>query len=208
MHKIRTFLIFLLLVVAAYGCASRKSAVKKYYVIDIPQNDHVTLADSLTTIDKYCEIVKVNVYPAYANRQIPVRRKSHEMEYFINNEWAVRPQEILTRLIEEFMRKQGVFKGASVRFWKIVPELQMETSIYNLEIFEDGNTFYAHLHVQFRLVRHESGALILEYSSNEYKKLKKRDLNLFASEISELYWQGLRNFSIKAMTYFADSEEE
>ncbi len=208
MKKISVLISLLfILIFFSQSCGSRKSVVKKFYVLDLPAASETILSDSISTIDKYCEIVPVSTYPAYSTRQIVIRSQSHEVRYFTYHEWAVRPQEILTRLMEEYFRQQGVFKEASLRFWKIIPEVQVETTVYNLEIFEENNDFTAHLNIEFRLVENQSGKLILRQTAKNFRELKKRDLNLFASAISDMYLEALRNFAIKVMDFYATSTE-
>jgi ABC-type uncharacterized transport system auxiliary subunit len=193
------FLVFFSLL-AFHGCSSRKAVVKKFYIIDLQESNDNILSDSLPTILKYCEITPVNVYPAYATTQILVRSESHEVRYFTYHEWAVRPQEILTRLMEEYFRQHRVFKEASIRFWKNIPDVQVESSLFNLEVFEENNDYMAHLNIELRLIDNESGEIVLRHRGNNYRKLDKKNLNLFAAAISEMFHQELREFSIKAMT--------
>lgn len=191
-------ILFTLLTV--HGCGSRKAVVKKFYVIDLQESKDGILSDSLPTIHKYCEIIPVNVYPAYATTQILIRSESHEVRYFTYHEWAVRPQEILTRLMEEYFRQHRVFKEASIRFWKNIPDVQVESSLFSLEVFEEDNNYMAHLDMELRLIDNESGEIVLKQRGNNYRKLDKKNLNLFAAAISEMYQQELEEFSIKAMT--------
>lgn len=201
-NKLCYFILLITGITLAFGCASRKPVTKKYYVIDLPKNDATLLGDSLNTIDKYCEISNVAVYPAYATRQMVIRSKSHEINYFVHHEWAVRPEEILTKLVEEFLKKHMVFKDASIRFWKEVPEVKVESTVYHFEILEQKGDFMAHLNIEFRLVDSETGNILKKHSANNSKKLEKKDLNLFASKMSEMFHQELKTFAIEIMDEF------
>lgn len=199
------YLLLFFLIATGTSCGSRKPAVKKFYVIDLPEPGDKILADSLPTINKYCEIIPASIYPAYATTQIAIRSESHEIEYFTYHEWAVRPQEILTRLQEEYLRQQRVFREASVRFWKNIPDVKLESTVFNLEVFEENNTFMAHLNMEIRLVNNETGDIILKHRGNSYQELDKKNLNLFAAAISEMFQQELKKFSVMAMTHYSSN---
>ncbi len=198
MKKIFFFsLIFLIFI---YGCRQQKQVSKRYYVIETPAKENLVLKDSLTTINKYCEVVPVVIFPAFASHKIALRGNTHEIEYFGNHEWATRPSDNLTTIIVNFFDRYKVFKGADTRYWRVIPDYRFETTIYQLEIIDDKDGFLAHLNLEFRLVDINKDKTILKHTADRYQPLDKRKINYFAEAISEMFYNELYNVSKKITT--------
>ncbi len=183
-----------------YGCRQQKQATKRYYVIEIPAEKNMAFKDSLTTINKYCEIVPANIFPAFASHRIALRGNTHEIEYFNNHEWATRPSDNLTTITINFFDRYKVFKEVDTRYWKIIPEYLFETTIYRLEIVDDKEGFLAHLNLEFRLVDKHKNEIILKHTADKYQPLEKRTINHFAAAISQMFYNELYNVSKKITT--------
>jgi ABC-type uncharacterized transport system auxiliary subunit len=179
------------------SCGRQKTVVNKYYVIDIPEIAASSVPEGETYDDSYCKVNETVIYPAYSTRQIANRRRSHELVYFENHTWAVRPQEVFTRVTIDFLQKQKLFKNVSSRFWNVVPEYYLETTIYNLEVSEIDKDFSAHLQLEFRLIHADSNDTFLVHHADRSAPLEKRDLDLMASEISRMYHEELKNLAEK-----------
>jgi len=200
------FIIIIALIVLFGSCGRQKTVVNKYYIIDIPEIATTSPDDEVAFDDSYCKVNEIVIYPAYATRQIANRRRSHELVYFENHAWAVRPQEVFTRVTIDFLKKQKLFKDVSSRFWNVIPQYHLETTIYNLEVSEVEEDFSAHLQLEFRLVHAESNEAFLVHHADRSAPLDKRDLDLMAGEISRMYHEELKILVIKIKDVLQQNE--
>src|SRR6056297_450686 len=156
------------LMLAIIGCNNQQSVVKKYYVLENPE-DTTFVGTTRGSIDEFCEVEKVAIYPAFETRQIANRSQSHQISYYSSHEWAVRPAEVLTNMLVDFMEEKGMFKRVATRYWKVSPAYKIETTIYQLEVVNEDNGLAAHLKLEFRLVNADTQEVLTKYQMNEYK---------------------------------------
>jgi ABC-type uncharacterized transport system auxiliary subunit len=180
------------------SCGSQKVVTTKYYVIEV-ERDSIAVMDveSDPIIDKYCEIDQAEVYPAYASSQIANRSAEMELTYYAHHQWAIRPAESFTRMVEDYFNHVPVFKNTSGRFWKVDPAYRIETTVFHLEVIQENNAFVAHLDMEFILRETEQGKVIVQHQANEKRALADKDLNLLASAVAEIFHAELIRFSEK-----------
>lgn len=191
---------FLLLIAGMYllsGCMSQKKPTDKYYVIE--KNDSLETFTSAQQpwLDGYCEIVPVQVYPAYATQQIAKKNKTHEITYYRYHHWAVRPEEALNLLIEDHLNRTSLFKRVSRRYWRINPAYKLETTVYKLEIQQQQETYQGHIAFRFDLFHIPSGDLLVSHEADRTEDLTRRDINLFAQTVGNILHQELNEFAKK-----------
>ena len=205
MNRFAIFFLFALML-AVIGCNNQQSAVKKYYVLETP--DDTTFVDtSKGYIDEFCEVEKVVIYPAFETRQIANRSQSHQISYYSSHEWAVRPAEVLTNMLVDFMEGKRMFKRVATRYWKVSPAYKIESTIYQLEVVNEDNKLAAHLKLEFRLVNADTQEVLTKYQMNQYKTMEEKKINVFATIISELFYTALDDFSNKIYQRFKEKGE-
>ncbi|MFW6352368.1 MAG: ABC-type transport auxiliary lipoprotein family protein [Bacteroidota bacterium] len=188
---------FLAAVILA-SCGTQKEVIKKYYIIEAPNDSTSINKESTPLLDAWCEVADVAVYPAFNSRRIVLRDESHQIRYFGNHEWAVTPDNFLTPMIIDFLAANKVFTRVGARFWERVPDYRLQTTIFNLEVVTNKkNSFDAHLNLKIDLIDVETDAIVLTHSSDRKLLLDEKDLNLLASAISDIFYQELGNFSVQ-----------
>ncbi len=184
----------LLMLIAIMACG-RKSMVRKYYLIEMP-----ALADSARWYKEppgtaTCEIREVEVNPVFAGNDIALRRQSHEVTYYRYHQWAVKPAELVSTILVNYLENQGLFDKIQSRFWGETPDYSLQTHIKHLELIEEKKQLAAHLHIEFILFKNGSGQQVVSHQADRYVPLKKRNINLFAAEISSILMQEVRTLS-------------
>jgi len=183
------------------ACRSSKPVAPTFYVLEfpmerIPDEKPLTLPYSL-------EITEIDLHPAFATHQIAIREGQHEIRYFSHHEWAVRPVQSLTRYINDYFKNIQVFRSTDTRYWNIQPDYKILTSVNHLEVLKDGNDYLAHLHVDFRLVMTEGTVTVVTHSADNTRLLEKRNLNLFAGAINDMFFEELQFFTRKILYEFS-----
>lgn len=181
------------------GCMSQKQPTSKYYVIERPDNIGVSTSHDQPVIDGHCEVAPVDVYPAFASQSIARRKESHEIVYYSYHHWAVRPGESMTMLLEDYMNHASLFEGVSTRFWKISPAYKLETKVFRLEALPENKEMFAHLSLRFTLLNTRDNEKLVVHHADRKERLTRKDLNLYAKTVGELFHEELDRFSEKIM---------
>ena len=190
------------------GCMSQKQPTSKYYVIETPDTLKLSLSPGQLPMEGYCEIAPVDVYPAYATQSIAQRKGSHEIVYYSYHHWAVRPGESMTLLLEDYLSRASLFDGVSTRFWKIQPAYKLKTTVFQLEALRENEAMVAHLSLRFALVSTRDNESLVVHQANRKQSLPRKDLNLYAQTVSELFHEELGRFSKKMVEQLADNPDE
>ncbi|MBZ4676756.1 MAG: hypothetical protein JG782_1376 [Anaerophaga sp.] len=187
----------LIMTIILTGCGSQKTVVKKYYTLEQPEKVSKPFVEDSVLFNARCEVGDVNVYPAYSSRRIVCRDDSHQIRYFGEHEWAVPPSTVLTPMIIDFLSAKNLFLRVSDRFWEHTPEYRLNTTVFEIEVgtAEGKKDFTTHLTLKFELIDTRSGTSILTHISNRKSTLEKRNLNLMAESISDLFYEELENFA-------------
>lgn len=175
------------------SCGSQKVVATKYYLIEIPMDSVLLSGENRNVIiDKYCEILPVDVNPAYSSTQIANRGTSNALTYYSHHHWAIRPSETFSRLMLEYFRHTPLFLDVSDRFWRVQPDYNLETTIYHLEVIQEDKKFYAHLNLEFRLIDTNNNKTVVQHLADQSRDLEERDLDEFASKIGEMFYEELK----------------
>ena len=201
MIKLTKSILMLILFFVLVACGS-KAIYQKYYIVDFPKpeadTNTVYIAASLSPAS--CEILPVDVSAPYAKDRIALRQKSHELVYYSFHRWAVKPDRMLSQLIENYIDEQNLFNNVASRYWKEIPDYQLRTKVYKLEVFEDEE-FRAHLDVDFTLIKNKTNHEVVFHKAERFVELENRNINEFAQTISDLMLAELQILSWKISNY-------
>lgn len=179
------------------GCCNKKSISRRYYTIDFNERlNKLSLTDK-NLINGRCEIANVDIEEAFASQKIANRAQSHEITYYVYNEWAHNPTEIITRILRQFVERQRIFSETSIRFTTHAPEFRIETNIDHLEAIETKDQLEAHVAIEFRLVELTDGLTLVIHQNDVKRALSDKNLNLFAATISDILYEEMQQFSGK-----------
>ena len=159
-------------------------------------------------LDAYCEIVPVQIYPAYATQQIAKKNKTHEITYYRYHHWAVRPEEALNLMIEDHLNRTALFQRVSRRYWRINPAYKLETTVYQIEIQQQNKIYQAHIAMRFDLYRIASDELLVSHEADRLEDLDRRDINLFAQSVGRIFHEELNVFAKKITGQIQTNHQE
>ena len=190
-------IIFILLLISLGSCVKKVSQTQRFYLIDIPVlKDSVNYPISPVT-DEICQVEEVDVFGVYATNQIAFRQETHEIIYYAFHNWAVKPGEMLTLMINKHLQNASIFGAVSNRFWREVPDYQLQTTVYHLEMVQEKKQLSAHLDLEFNLIDNQTNEIVLTHKADRTRQLEANSMNLFASAISDLFYTELRAFTEK-----------
>jgi len=193
-------LLLIALVVGGQSCGER-TLIRHYYILEA-QEDSLQVFQDSSNSGGICEILRVRVPPAYDQQRIAVRRRSHEISYYQYHYWAMNPADNLTGLLEKEIRRSQIFTFASSGNLNMVPDYQISSQVYKLEVEDINDQFQVSLEMRMEFIEYSSGNSVLMHRFERKKALEDRDLNLFASELSQIFQEETSQFILKITSYF------
>jgi ABC-type uncharacterized transport system auxiliary subunit len=192
------------LMILLSGCLSEKAAITRHYTIEWSDERKEAEVSDTRLIGGLCEIDQVEISPMYEKTQIVNRSDSHEVTFYRYHQWAIRPSVAIMEVIRTYLEGAGLFESVSARYSRAIPDFRFSTTIRQLEVLERNNQFQAHLHLEFRIINNADGSILLEHSTDRTESLEKKELNLFASAISDILVSELRVFEYMAREQLVD----
>ncbi len=182
-----------------HGCLAHRDVTVRYYTLEYPQDADIELLANTAPVERSLLVNTVEIYPAFATNQIAIREDTHEIRYFSFNQWAVRPEQSLTALLTDFLKRSNIFESVYSPLAYIEPDLVLETTIYNLEIIEEGRNFNSRLSLEYRLINSRDGQVLHSHRADRKEALEDNNLNLFAASITSIFIGELGNFMYLAL---------
>lgn len=184
-------------VILLTGCFGNDIELMKFYIIEIPHQYYDEATPEKPMIDKYCEIVTVDIDPSFAGFKIANRNATNKITYYQNHQWSVLPEDELTRFIYNYHDLKHTFKGISRRYWKLQPDLRFETYIDHMEISELNDKFMLHFKFKFSLIDNKNEEIVDEHRVDLHKELSEKSINAFAQAVSRHFYYELDKFNSK-----------
>lgn len=192
------------LMILLSGCLSEKAAITRHYTIEWSDERKEAEVSDTRLIGGLCEIDLVEISPMYEKTQIVNRSDSHEVTFYRYHQWAIRPSVAIMEVIRTYLEGAGLFESVSARYSRAIPDYRFSTTIRQLEVLESKNEFQAHLHLEFKIINNADGSTLLEHRADRTESLEKKELNLFASAISDILVSELRVFEYMAREQLVD----
>ncbi len=202
--KKNLLIIFFLMALVIAGCRSSQPIIHQLYLLELPSEQVIQWPEGLSGIPGSCEVTNVLLSPAYASHQIAIREDSHQIRYFTFNEWAMRPEQSLTRFIIDFLEKHQIFD--EVKHGRVITPVNyiLETEVLHIELDNRHEDIRARLHVSFRLLDMDNGGRVAyQHIADSFQPLGRKHINEFAAAVSQLFMEELHTFSIASMRAIA-----
>jgi len=190
-----TTILSLSFLITLTACISQQSVILKHYTIEYPEFAEHKAEESGQLIPGSIEIQRIEMGPVYDKNQIVNRTDSHEITYYKYHQWAVKPSVALMEVMMYYLDNAHLFESVSSRYNRAIPDYLFTTTIHQLEVLEGKNEFSAHVHLEFRILRNTDNQVLLRHAAERLLPLEEKDLNLFASAVSEIFYLELDTFA-------------
>jgi ABC-type uncharacterized transport system auxiliary subunit len=182
------------LLIIVSGCLSEKNVITRHYTIQWSGDRREAEASDTPAIPGRCEIDPVEISPLYEKTQIVNRSDSHEVTYYRYHQWAIRPSVAIMEVTRTYLEHARLFESVSARYSRAIPDYRFSSAVHQLEVIEGKNQFQAHLGLTFRLINNMDGRILIEHRADRSEALAKKEMNLFAEEISRMLVSELAAF--------------
>ena len=88
----KTLLILTLLLSLFWISCSKKSTIRRYYIIELASAGHIARPDT-SLFDLKVDVRDFRVARAFDQTRIALRTDSHELNYYFYHHWAVKPSQ-------------------------------------------------------------------------------------------------------------------
>jgi ABC-type uncharacterized transport system auxiliary subunit len=185
------------LMILVSGCMSEKALITRHYTIEWSDDRKEADGEDKSVIRGRCEIDPIQISPLYERMQIVNRSGSHEITYYKYHQWALRPSVAAMEVIRTYLEGANLFESVSTRYSRAIPDYRFSTTIRQLEVIESKTQFQAHLHLEFRIIDNSDDRILVEHRADRTEPLAEKELNLFASTISDILVSELRAFEAR-----------
>jgi ABC-type uncharacterized transport system auxiliary subunit len=168
-------------------------------MLEMPGTVIPEMPERITPLQGSCYIQHVEVAPAFASYQIALREESHSIRYFEFNQWALRPENNMTELVNSFFSSYQVFDQILSGRLMEETDYMLTTRVHRMEVDTQTDSFEARLVVAFSLVNNTTGEVLHHHHADRSRVLPQRNLNLFAAAISELFTEELAGFTLQML---------
>ena len=173
---------------------SKKTMLRKYYVLEIALPQMEASLDSLSALPYRFEVKDMTVAKAYNQTRIALRSASHELNYYYYHNWAVRPPVAISDLVYQIMKNSGVCPNTS-RGHMANPDYIVTGYIDQLERNELGDRPVAHISGYFELNQATTDKRVVNYQFNRDMDLvNTHSMNTFADVISTILFEETQGF--------------
>lgn len=146
----------LLLTAGAVGCSQliggRSELRERRKFIIEAEPVRLDLPNSARPYQLRVQVERFSISRLYERDQITFRLTPEEIRHDRYNLWAVRPSEMITNAVTDYLRNARLFTDIREDFLDTTPDLTLTGSIDAIERFDSGDRWFARLAVTMQLV--------------------------------------------------------
>jgi ABC-type uncharacterized transport system auxiliary subunit len=156
-HVDRACLALILLILAAsWGCSqllgSRAEIRDRRKFIIEAEPAQLNLPNSERPYQLRVQIDRFSVSSLYNRDQIIFRLTPEEIDDDRYNLWAVRPADMITSAVADYLRRAGLFTDVREDFLNSSPDLTLTGTINSIERYDSGDRWFGRLNITMQLV--------------------------------------------------------
>lgn len=182
-HKI--LLIFVLTLFSASifslsSCSSSKDYKTKYFLLEyVP-----TPAQKLNSYPAEVQLSDFVIAEAFKRNQIVYRKSAHELNFYNYNQWAVKPEYLISDMAFKHFASANLFETISKSVKQDKPDFVLMGEISALEEYDNKDQWYAHLALTLRLYDMNNEKDVWSKHYDYRKKVAQKDVIYVVRELS------------------------
>ena len=177
------------------GCRGGRQVAPKFYLIEYPYGQELVVDERFDTLSIPIFVSEVSIHPAFSSHEIAIRENSHEIRYFSNHRWTNRPVQSVKHFAEKFFEEHESFKLVDARVYALQEFLTLDIKINRMEVVLEGKKYFAQLQLEMSIRKADEIDNAFHHAVSRVEPLPDRNLNLFASTISTILMDELKEFS-------------
>jgi ABC-type uncharacterized transport system auxiliary subunit len=122
------------------------------------------------------QVQQFGVQRIYNRQNIVYRFAPQELKWYEYQQWAVRPDYMVTDIVYKHLESANLFNRVGTEFLETRPDFRLEGTVDAIERFDAGDLIFGHLAMSFKMVRIEDGQQLWEYSFDERKQVYQKEM--------------------------------
>ena len=184
-------LLLLIILLSLSSCFSSK-VNKKYY--EIYYSSAKLKKKALPYIIR---VKRFDIDKIYDRYNVVNRTSAHELVYSKSQFWAVKPERMVTDLVTNQLKFQGIFQEVTTRFEK-VPDYILTGRILVLDNLKSGEDVFARLSIELAIHDFKTNKVIISYKFEKRKEVLNKGMVYVAREMSEILKEEVNKFLLEA----------
>jgi ABC-type uncharacterized transport system auxiliary subunit len=157
---------------------------RKFIIEPLPLR--LALPNSARPYPYRVEIKKFSVSRVYDNNKIVYRLSPHEIRETDDELWAVRPSEMVTDAVEQYLRDARLFTDIRQEFLDAAPDFTLTGTVKAIERYDSGDLWFARLNMSIRLVSGRSELIWEREFGQEEEQVFNRDFSYTVETMATL----------------------
>lgn len=174
----------LLIVAGFYGCA--KIPVRQYYVLNYvasPTRERLNPGPYNCTV----RLREFDVEEAYTKPQIVYRKSPFQLQYYVYQVWAVKPERIMTDLMHKHLITSSLVTSVVRRFDEgHKPDYELKGIIEAIEEYDSEEFWFAHIALRINIFRISDGRIMYSRRFDHRKRVFEHQPEYVVRELSSL----------------------
>jgi ABC-type uncharacterized transport system auxiliary subunit len=178
------FVCLMLLVLSSTACGlfGRVQQPRNFYVLAVDPLEKT----SGRILPGLVRVSNMDTASTYDKFQIVVRESPYQLQYSEMNVWAVKPGRMVSDAMASALRDAGSFDAVTRELGERRPDYTMAGDLLGIEVYNSGDTWFAHLVLSLAFTRFSDGQVMWTYTFDRRKAVPAGDFSAAVRGISEL----------------------
>jgi ABC-type uncharacterized transport system auxiliary subunit len=195
------------LFIASFFTCAQIQVQRKYFLLDYPGVALDSLMNSQDSFPYKLQIQTMKLNRAYDRTNIVVRFSAHQIDYYRYNLWAIKPQIIISDLINQQIQTNRIFVKCEREFLDENPDYEIVGYINAIERFHNEAFNAAHLAMILHLRRSDDFEIVLKHQFDRQEELSNPDMTYFAKKLGDILREEVDEFLPRIVNYFNNLEK-
>ena len=192
----------IILITGIILACSPKSLQRKFYLLDYPGNPSDAALVRTVPFPVKVQVQNLKLPRTYDRTNIVVRFSSHQIDYYRYRHWAIKPQIMISDLINEQLQGYNLFSKCEREYLDENPDYEILGNIDAIEKFSNPQFVAGHLAMTFYLRRSEDFELVARHQFDREIEFGNDDMAFFAKSLSDALREEVDRFIPAIINYF------
>ena len=193
----------LLVLLVMFGCAANEIIARSYYILEYYPHTEVDELIREVPLDLSVIVEDTRIARTYDRRQLVFRKNGPKILYADYDLWGVELSEIIPNLIAKRLKSYNSFEQVQREYFKEIPDLQLQTTLNNIEIMESSNNSIARLNMEFALLDLRNEKITFRHNVEREKEILDGTVDGFVQNINLIILEETDKFIEKMYKYYA-----
>lgn len=168
------------------ACSAGRIRTKNYYIISYTPSPKQT-AISNRPYPYSMQVGRFEVQRIFNRQNIMYRFSPHQLQYYEYQQWAVRPDQMITDMVVKHLEASNIVNRVGTEFFETRPDYRLDGTVVALEKLDAGDLFFSHLAMSFKMLRIEDGAQIWDYSFDQRRQVFQQEMVYTVRSMSAIF---------------------